>query len=170
MPETNVLPARWRYSLFFVPAALIIAADQFSKIWVRSTLDIGEVFFQAGIFSIVRVAPNTGSAFGLFQGQTAVLSVVSAIFIVLLLGLLVYFHRRIPSLERRLPWLALGLIMGGTAGNLIDRLSPHLGGVTDFISVGWWPTFNVADSAITVGAITLAVSVLFGGGWQTAGD
>jgi len=169
MPGIRALPARWRYPLFFVSAALIIVADQLSKIWIRAALDIGEVFFQAGIFSIVRVVPNTGSAFGLFAGHTAVLSVISAVFIVLMLAMLVYFHRRIPSLDRRLVWLALGLIMGGTAGNLIDRLSPHLAGVTDFISVGWWPTFNLADSAITVGAIILAAGVLRGG-WQTADD
>jgi signal peptidase II len=52
------------------------------------------------------------------------------------------------------------LILGGTVGNLIDRLNPNLDGVTDFISIGIWPVFNIADSAVTVGAILFAYSLL----------
>ena len=54
----------------------------------------------------------------------------------------------------------MGLILGGTVGNLIDRLNPGINGVTDFISIGIWPTFNIADSAVTIGAILFAYSLL----------
>jgi signal peptidase II len=75
----------------------------------------------------------------------------------LLVYALVIRHSFSP-LDNLLTWTALGLILGGIVGNLIDRL--RLGAVTDFISVGWWPTFNIADSAVVVGAILFAYSLL----------
>ena len=66
--------------------------------------------------------------------------------------------------DNLLGWSALGLILGGITGNLIDRLRyllHQVGGITDFISIGWWPPFNIADSAIVVGAILVAYSLLF---------
>jgi len=101
---------------------------------------------------------NTGSAFGLFPSQTILLSVVSVVAIV---GLVLAL--RYQPLRNGWTSLALGLLLGGSTGNLVDRL--RLGYVTDFIDVGlvggWrFYTFNVADSAITVGSILMAIILL----------
>jgi signal peptidase II len=147
---------------FFLTAFLVVVADQLSKWWIVSRLDVGESLFEAGIFKIVRVQ-NTGSSFGLFQGHSFALAIVAIVGIAFLLVFaLILYPRFFPS-NSLLGRLALGLILGGTIGNLIDRLRyllGQLGGITDFISVGWWPAFNIADSAIVVGAIIFAYSLL----------
>lgn len=170
MPETVWATTRRLYIVFGLAAVIIIAADQLTKEWIRTTLDVGEVFFQAGIFRIMHAMPNTGSAFGLFQGYTSILSVISIIFLLVMLLYVVFFSRYLPALNRPVPWLAIGLIFGGAAGNLIDRLNSQLGGVTDFISVGWFPVFNVADSAITVGGVLLGVYLIFFSDLLKSGD
>lgn len=142
----------------------MLVADQLTKLWIRSTLDIGEVLWQAGIFSIVR-GSNTGAAFGLFQGQTLVLAILAGVVIALVLFYVLWAHRRYPLFSGRLGWVALGLILGGIIGNLIERVCNLIDpsrflGVTDFISVGWWPSFNIADSSLVVGTILLAYSLL----------
>ena len=68
----------------------------------------------------------------------------------------VFLCRRFPWLNTGWTRLVLGLLLGGTLGNLADRLRPELGGVTDFISVGFWPTFNLADSAIVISVLIFA--------------
>jgi signal peptidase II len=142
----------------------VLAADQLTKLWIRSTLDIGEVLWQAGIFSIVR-SKNTGAAFGLFQGHALVIAIVASVVVVLVLFHVLWVHRRYPIFVGRLSWVALGLILGGIIGNLIERVCNLIDpsrffGVTDFISIGWWPSFNVADSSLVVGTILLAYSLL----------
>jgi signal peptidase II len=143
---------------FFLTALLVLVADQLTKLWIRSNLLVGQSLFGAGFFDIVRFPPNTGAAFGLFQGQSFALTIVAIVGIVILLSYALFLYHRYPILNNRLGWLALGLILGGTIGNLIDRL--RFGGVTDFISIGWWPTFNLADSAVVVGVILFAYSLL----------
>ena len=146
---------------FFLTAVLIVAADQLSKIWIRANLlDVGQPLFEIGFFRIVLAPPNTGAAFGLFQGHQFALTIFSLIAVAAILGYALLFYRRFPLLDNMSNRIALGLILGGTVGNLIDRLNPNLEGVTDFISIGIWPTFNVADSAVTVGAILFAYSLL----------
>ncbi len=142
----------------------MLAADQLTKLWIRSTLDVGETLWQAGIFSIVR-SNNTGSAFGLFQGHALIIAIVAFVVIALLLFYVLWAHRRYPLFVGRLSWVALGLILGGIIGNLIERVlnlidPSRFVGVTDFISVGWWPSFNIADSSLVVGTIILALSLL----------
>ncbi|MCJ7425847.1 MAG: signal peptidase II [Dehalococcoidales bacterium] len=142
----------------------MLVADQLTKLWIRSTLDIGEVLWQAGIFSIVR-SKNTGAAFGLFQGHALVIAIVASVVVVLVLFYVLWAHRRCPIFVGRLSWVALGLSLGGIIGNLIERacnlIDPsRFVGVTDFISVGWWPSFNIADSSLVVGTILLAYSLL----------
>jgi signal peptidase II len=149
---------RWRNVVFFLTALLVVIADQLSKLWIRSNLDIGQSLFEVGIFQIVRLSPNTGAAFGLFQGQSFALTIVGIVGIAFLLFYALYIYRRYPLLDNWLSRVALGLILGGTIGNLIDRL--RFGGVTDFISIGWWPAFNLADSAVVVGVILFAYSLL----------
>jgi signal peptidase II len=136
----------------------VLAADQLTKLWIRSYPE-GTVIFQAGIFKIVHpFVHNTGGAFGLFQGTSVVLAVLGFIVIALVLGYVFWGCRHYPLGDNRLSLVALGLMLGGIIGNLIDRL--RFGGVTDFISIGWWPDFNLADSALVAGTIILALALL----------
>jgi signal peptidase II len=142
----------------------VLVADQLTKLWIRSTLDVGETLWQAGIFSIVR-SKNTGAAFGIFQGHSFVLAILSGVVIVLILFYVLWAHRRYPIFVGRLSWVSLGLISGGIVGNLIERVlnlidPSRFVGVTDFISVGWWPSWNIADASLVVGTILLAFSLL----------
>jgi signal peptidase II len=162
MQKASCLQDRWRHVAFFLTAVLIIVADQLSKIWIRASLpDVGQQLFEIGFFRIVLAPPNTGAAFGLFQGHQFALTIFSIVAIAVILGYALFIYRRFPLLDNTSNRIALGLILGGTIGNLIDRLNPNLDGVTDFISIGtWWPAFNIADSAVTIGAIVFAYSLL----------
>jgi signal peptidase II len=142
----------------------VLVADQLTKLWIRSTLDIGETLWQAGIFSIVRTK-NTGAAFGLFQEHAFVIAIIAGVVVILVLFYVLWAHRRYPILNNRLSWVALGLISGGIVGNLIERVGnlvdpSRFVGVTDFISVGWWPAWNIADGSLVVGTILLIFSLL----------
>jgi signal peptidase II len=143
---------------FFLTAFGAAVTDQLTKLWITANLLEGQVWVQAGIFQIIRIPRNSGAAFGLFQGQSPVLIVIDFIGIALLLAYVLIIRRRYAQLDNRLTRIALGLVLGGTIGNLIDRL--RFGAVTDFISVGWWPVFNVADSCIDVGVIIFAIMIL----------
>jgi signal peptidase II len=153
---------------FPLVALLVVVADQLTKWLIRSNLDIGESLWTWGIFDIIRFPPNSGAAFGLFQGHTFALTIVGIVGIIFLLFYAFYIYRRYPLLDNQLSRIALGLILGGTIGNLIDRLRylfGQLDGVTDFISIGWWPAFNVADSAVVIGVILFIYS-LFPSAWK----
>jgi signal peptidase II len=127
-------------------AAVTVAADQASKALVRSTIERGEsVDLILGV-DLVNLR-NRGIAFGLFA-DGGVLLVIFAV--VALAALLLFFARH---RGRPLVWLPTGLLIGGAAGNLIDRARE--GAVTDFIDLPLWPAFNLADVAITFGVITL---------------
>ncbi len=129
-----------------VVAAATVAADQAAKALVRSTIDRSDsVDLILGI-QLVNVR-NSGIAFGMFSGG-GILLVIFAV--AALAALLVFFHRH---RDRPLVWLPTGLLIGGAAGNLIDRTRE--GAVTDFIDLPLWPAFNVADMAITFGVLTL---------------
>jgi signal peptidase II len=129
--------------VFFVIAGLVIALDQVTKHLVRTNLALGESVPEEGPLRITHVT-NTGAAFGILQGQTLFLMVTT--FFGLAVILLYYLY---PPMEHGILRLALGLQLGGAMGNLADRV--RLGKVTDFIDVGPWPAFNVADSSIVVG-------------------
>ncbi len=149
---------KWRNVLFFLTALLVILADQFSKFWVRSNLTPGESLPETGLFRLTHVH-NTGAAFGLFQDQSLPLAIVALIGVVAILIFVLFFSHRLPILNNWLSKLALGLVLGGASGNLIDRI--RQGYVTDFIDIGIWPAFNVADSSVVVGVILFAYSLLF---------
>ncbi|MBA7678685.1 Lipoprotein signal peptidase [subsurface metagenome] len=158
MQKVKSLQGKWRNVVFFfITALLLVAADQFSKLWIRSNLAVGESLFEVGFFRLTRVH-NSGAAFGLFQGQSFLLTIIALVGVAALLLYVFFFHHKFPFLDNRLGKLALGLVFGGTVGNLIDRL--HLGYITDFINFNLWPAFNIADSAIVVGTIILAYSLL----------
>jgi signal peptidase II len=146
-----------RAAVLLLTALAILIADQLTKALVVANLSLGEKARVLGDVVQIWHAQNRGAAFSLFQGGTAVFVVVS----ILSIGMVAYFHR---TMRARSPWLhvVLGVILGGTLGNFIDRL--RQGYVTDWLSVGIgdtrWPTFNVADSSVVVG-IGILVIYLF---------
>ena len=154
MPEVERQNS-WRgVGLFLLIAACVVALDQITKMWVRSNIPLYKLVPVFGCLSLTDVR-NTGSAFGLFANQVFLLTLVAVIGLVAIL--LIYRHLAQISL---LSSFALGLVFGGAVGNLMDRVV--FGYVTDFILVRvwgdfYWPSFNVADSGITVGAIALIV-------------
>lgn len=142
--------------LALVAAGLIVAFDQAAKWIAVRALSDGPVSLIDGFLQL-RLVKNPGASFSLFQDGGAVIALV-AIAAVVLIFLVV---QQVPS---RLESLALGLVLGGAVGNLLDRVfrgDGFLNGkVIDFVDFDFFPTFNVADSAITIGAI-LAVSLAF---------
>ncbi|PKB77840.1 MAG: signal peptidase II [SAR202 cluster bacterium Io17-Chloro-G9] len=150
MPGPEAAPRKPIYKdlLLLQLAALVFLLDQFSKFLVREFLDFRESYPLEGFFRFTHTH-NTGSAFGILQDQNTPLILVSLIGIGVLA--LIYHSQRQPTNLLR---LSLGLQMGGASGNLIDRVL--LDHVTDFIDVGTWPVFNIADSSIVVGLALLA--------------
>ena len=139
---------------FFVIAGLIFFLDQITKAWVRARVPLYSEISVLPFFNIVHVS-NTGMAFGLFQGKNWPLAILGAGMIIFIV---VYAFRLIP--HDLLSAYLLALVLGGAMGNVTDRLMR--GEVTDFLDffVGsyHWPSFNVADSAICVGAIALMLA------------
>ena len=140
-------PAQWLALL--VVAAAAIAADQVTKQVVGRTLALGESVDIVGPFSIHHVQ-SSGIAFGLFASRTGLVVGVTAVAV----GLMLWFFARSGRRHPVLP-VALGLVLGGSIANLIDRV--RLGHVTDFLDLVAWPAFNLADTFIVVG-----VAILFG--------
>ena len=153
---TEVTRTRWlfwqRDWILVVTIVVVLIADQLTKFAVKGTLRLGESWPSDGLIRVTHGA-NTGTAFGLLPNQTLFLIFASIIAI----GFLVYFYRAY-ALPRPILRLAIGLQLGGAFGNLFDRVA--FGSVTDFIDVGWWPIFNIADSSICVGMTTLIVVLL----------
>jgi signal peptidase II len=144
-------------TLFLLVAVLVIFLDQWSKTWLQSNLVPGQSVPETGFFRLT-YAQNTGAAFSIFYGKTAILTYVSLLGSLLILIFAFSLARYFPSLQTRWNTAALGLMMGGTVGNLIDRFTLHY--VRDFIDVGPWPVFNLADSSIVVGVIMFALAIL----------
>jgi signal peptidase II len=147
----------WKGLVFLLIVSAIVALDQISKEWIRSTLSVGGSLPEMGPVTIIHIE-NTGAAFGLFTNQAFLLSIVAIAGLLVVLSFFRYFAEL-----GFLGGTALSFIFAGASGNLIERL--RLGYVTDFIYVRlwgdfYWPAFNVADSAITVGAISLALIAL----------
>ncbi len=141
---------RRRLSIVAV-GVVVLVADQMSKTWaLRHAQDPVHVIGTLRLF----VQFNSGTAFGLGRDSTAIIVAGVVVLVVVLLGL----GRRASRTATWPAALAMGLLLGGAVGNLSDRLvRHHHGAVIDFIDLRWWPVFNVADSAITVGAVLLAL-------------
>ncbi len=136
-------------------AGVVVAADQWTKYLVRSRLELGEVWVPwEWLAPLARVVhwSNTGAAFGLFQSGGLLFTMVA----IVVSAAILYYYPRVPASQKPLR-LALALQLGGAIGNLIDRLA--LGSVTDFISVGSFPVFNVADASISVGVAVLVATM-----------
>ncbi len=131
--------------------------DQATKWWALTFLDESPVVFLPSIFYF-DLAFNTGAAFSLFAGSGEIIAVLA----IGITGFLIYL---LGSVNRRIEAVALGLVLGGAVGNLLDRVTRGTelldGAVVDFIEVTFFATFNVADIAINVGVLVLLVSVFW---------
>ncbi len=160
-PETAVPPKKQSRAsiserlILFIVALVAIGLDQFTKYLVESNLALFEVYAPIpsleSVFRIFHIY-NTGATFGLFAGGGDIFRYLA---IVVSLGI-IYYNHILPG-NQRLLRLALGLQMGGALGNMIDRF--RLGHVTDFIDIGPWYIFNLADLAVVSGAVILGVLV-----------
>lgn len=139
-----------------IPLAVVIL-DQLTKAWVRAELTLNTPVPVIGDNLRWMHIRNEGAAFGLSIGRFS--SLFFLVLASLASALVLYLLAGTPPSER-LQRLSLGLILGGAIGNIIDRV--WLDGVVDFVQVGvaghYWPIFNVADSAVTIGAVLLAVT------------
>lgn len=145
------MPARSDTVTLVGIAASVFAIDQLTKFLLVSM--IGPDRFESRVDFVdgwlaLEYTENRGAAFGVLSGLVPILTAAS---IAVLIGLLLHYMRQVkPPLWHT---LAIGAVVGGALGNLVDRV--RLGHVIDFLSVGPWPNFNVADSAITVGVLVL---------------
>lgn len=153
----------WRWLWPATLALIITTADQLTKAWAVAAL--GPEPHSRAIslgFEWLRLvySQNTGVAFSLFQGMPTLFTITS---ILITTGAILAYVFYLPNGSF---WVqtAMGLLVGGAVGNIVDRI--RLGYVVDFISVGWWPVFNLADSAVTVGVVMLSGYLIFVGDEQ----
>ncbi len=154
---TRPVARRARWGVFLALAALVVVVDQLSKAWLLANVSLGEVMSVVGDYVRFVLSQNSGALFGLFRDQAILFALVS----VGVVGLIVLYHGRAGrSLYLS---VALGLLLGGAIGNMIDRL--RLGYVVDWVDIGlgdlrFW-TFNVADSAISLAIVMLLAMAIF---------
>ncbi len=136
-----------RYRLVLALAALVVAADQLTKRWAESALPGNPIELIPGWLSF-EYAENPGSAFGLFRNAGPIIAVVGVGIVGIVLGM-------VRSAEARGELIALGIVLGGAVGNLLDRFTRGEGlldgRVIDFIRLWGIPNFNIADAAINIG-------------------
>ncbi len=147
------LSAGRRATFILATVALVVVADQATKAWAVAALSDGPIGLVGDVVEL-RLSRNPGGAFSSFRGATPVLAVIAA-------GASVFLWRTTRRATDRWVLAGLVLVLSGALGNLVDRVarSPGFlrGHVVDFVRVGWWPVFNLADSAITVGAVVLVL-------------
>jgi signal peptidase II len=147
-----------KYVFLFAIAGVIIALDQWTKNLVRTNLVLGDTWLPealAWLSPYARIVHwyNTGAAFGMFQNGSTVFAVLA----VIVVSAIIYYFPRVEAHDWTLR-IAMSMQLAGAIGNLIDRLT-QAGKVTDFISVGTFPVFNVADASISVGTAVLLLGV-----------
>jgi signal peptidase II len=133
----------------------VVATDQLVKALVTASLERGEQRDIVGGIKLVNTR-NTGVAFGQLQGGGIIVAVLIGVAVA---ALLTYVAR---NAQRRWLWLPAGLLLGGAAGNVIDRVRE--GAVVDFLKLPHWPAFNVADASITIGVLVLVFVIERGDG------
>jgi signal peptidase II len=142
-----------RDATFFGIALAVVLLDQVTKAIVRANIEPGKAWPDEDmLLNIVNVS-NSGAAFGMLQGQTIFLVTTSLIGVV---AIVLYYM--FPPLEHGLLRVTLALLLGGAAGNLIDRI--RFGEVTDFINFSFFPAFNVADASISIGVVAILLFFL----------
>ena len=148
--------SRQDIAIFLCGVLAVVGIDRLSKVYFSHLLSLNEsIALVRGVLHFTLVH-NTGIAFGLFRDCGAVFIIIPLI----LTGLLVYnvYYYRHSEYLNRIYIAAFSLILGGAIGNLVDRIS--LGYVVDFIDLRVWPVFNIADSAITVGAAIILLKCI----------
>ena len=136
---------------------LVVFLDRITKVFFSDFLSLGESFPVIRNFFHMTLVHNTGIAFGLFKDQGVVFIIIPVIAIALLIYN-VYYYRRFEQHVSEIYIVGFSLILGGAFGNLVDRVL--YGYVIDFIDLQIWPVFNIADSAITIGAVIIAVKCI----------
>ncbi len=142
--------------LFLFTVVVIVWTDRVTKIFFSDLLSLGESLPIVRNVMHMTLVYNTGIAFGLFKNHGIVFIIIPIIAVVLLVFNIFYYHNN-KELSR-LYIVGFSLILGGAIGNLIDRIA--YGYVIDFIDLRVWPVFNIADSAITIGAFIIAIKCL----------
>jgi signal peptidase II len=145
--------------LLVAVAAVILAVDVVTKIAAVRLLQPGEPVSIIGDTVTWTLMRNSGAAFSMATGSTWILTMIATSVVI---GIMWMGRRLVSPL-----WaIGLGMILGGAMGNLVDRFfrwpGPLRGQVVDFLSVGWWPVFNVADSCVVCGAVLLVALSVFG--------
>ena len=145
------------FALLFGVAGVSVGLDQWTKGWVRANIEFGGQWLPDWLTWLSPYARivhwyNSGAAFGIFQNGNLVFTILAFIVI----GAILFYYRQVEAEDWTLK-LAMGLQLGGAAGNLIDRLL--MGKVTDFISISVFPVFNIADASISVGVAVLLLGV-----------
>jgi signal peptidase II len=146
-----------KYWGLFTIATVIIALDQWTKWLVRANIPAGQSWLPDSLLWLSPYARivhwyNKGAAFGIFQEGSMIFTVLAF----LVSAAIIYYYPQVASHDWPLR-LAMSMQLGGAVGNLIDRLT--IGHVTDFVSVGTFPVFNVADASISVGCVVLLLGV-----------
>jgi signal peptidase II len=131
------------YRLLGFVAALVVAVDQATKTLALESLSDGPIDVLGGTVTL-RITINSGGAFGVLQG-------VPGFFLLATIGIIVGILLWARNVEHRAWLTALGLVLGGGVGNVVDRVVRDHGGVVDFVDLHWWPVFNVADACIVTG-------------------
>jgi signal peptidase II len=152
-------PAGRRLRTLLAVALLIYVSDLVTKVVAVHFIDPTAPISLIGDTVTLTLVRNPGAAFSMATGMTWLLTLVA-------IGVVIGVIKIGRTLRSKWWALGLGLVLGGALGNLTDRLfrspGPLQGHVVDFVSVGWWPVFNVADSAIVCGAILLVALTVFG--------
>ena len=144
-PETGLLLAT---------AAVVFLADRLTKAWIVANVEVGEKIPVLGDFLQIWHTENQGAAFGLLPGAATIFALVGVVTVVVVIW--IHLTGRLAGTTAA---VLLGMVLGGTMGNLIDRALN--GKVVDWVSVGIgalrWPTFNVADASVVLGIVGLVV-------------
>lgn len=160
------VPPRRRLRLLLSVATAVLLLDIATKVLAVRMLTPGQPVSIIGDTVTWTLVRNSGAAFSMATSYTWVLTVIASGVVI---GI-IWMGRRLVS-----PWWAvgLGMILGGAMGNLVDRFfrapGPLRGHVVDFLSVGWWPVFNIADPSVVVGAALLVTLSVFGFDFDAAG-
>lgn len=153
-PSRNVGRA---HRIFVIIVAAVVGLDQVTKVWAARRLP-GDPIRLLGSWLELEYAENTGAAFSMLQGRGAFLGVAAVAAVMIIAA-------AVTRLDRTSEVVAVSLIAGGAIGNLLDRMTRGEGFldgfVVDFVRLWWIPNFNVADSAITIGAATMVALALF---------